>query len=241
MEKIKVALRMRPFSSKERHQKHEMAWHMDMENNMTTAQKKQYYSKPFIFDYCFNEHHKNHEVYTTSCKDIVLSAMDGINTTLFVYGQTGAGKTHTMLGPPEETAEKRYTGVIFKGLEDVFAKVDQSKEEKFYFTCSYIEIYNEMIYDLLSKADRLNDNLTIYEDVANQRFKVKNQTKVRIESLSDILKILTYGEQNRKYAETYFNHKSSRSHTIFSVYIQNIKVRPLSIEQPNEGLVGEMC
>jgi chromosomal replication initiation ATPase DnaA len=201
---------------------------MDLDNNMTTAEKPQYYSKPFIFDYCFNENHKNEHVYHTCCKDIVLSSMDGINTTLFVYGQTGAGKTHTMLGPPDETMEQRYTGVIFKALEDVFAAVKERQEEKFYFTCSYIEIYNEMIYDLLSKADRLNDHLAIYEDVANQRFKIKNQTKVRIESLSDILKILTYGEQNRKYAETYFNHKSSRSHTIFSVYIQNIKVSPFN-------------
>jgi chromosomal replication initiation ATPase DnaA len=224
MEKIKVALRMRPFSGKERAARHELGWHMNLENNVTTASKPQYYSKPFIFDYCFNETHKNEDVYRTCCKEIVLSAMDGINTTLFVYGQTGAGKTHTMLGPPDETIEQRYTGIIFQALEDVFEKVRTSQEEKFYFTCSYIEIYNEMIYDLLSKADRLNDHLTIYEDVANQRFKIKNQTKVRIESLSDILKILTYGEQNRKYAETYFNHKSSRSHTIFSVYIQNIKV-----------------
>lgn len=224
MEKIKVALRMRPFSRKEEYRSAELAWHMDLETNMTTAQKTQYYSKPFIFDYCFNRAHTNQQVYTACCREIVLSSMDGINTTLFVYGQTGAGKTHTMLGPPEETVERKYSGVIFQALNDVFAKVRESQDEQFYFTCSYIEIYNEMIYDLLSKKDRLNDHLVIYEDVANQKFKVKNQTKVRIDNQNDILRILSYGEENRKYAETYFNHKSSRSHTIFTVYIQNIKV-----------------
>ena len=139
-----------------------------------------------------------------------------------MYGQTGAGKTHTMLGPRNEATN--FNGIIFNGLRDVFeATRARDAEEQYAITASYIEIYNELVYDLLNKPDKIAEPLTIFEDVSRDRFKIKNQTKVKVESLEEIQKVLRYGETNRRYAETYFNHKSSRSHTIFSVNIKYMK------------------
>ena len=223
MEHIKVELRIRPFTSKEKRTGKKEAWDYDYHTDKIQAMQSHLHNSPFTFDKIYSPECNNKNIYDNSCKDVVKKALEGIDTTIFVYGQTGSGKTHTMLGPPEE--EFKFNGMIFSSLDDIYKRIDAKEEfEEFFLSCSYIEIYNEQIFDLLSKPEELKNPLTIFEDTSNKKFLVKGKTQVRIENIEEVFKILKYGETNRRYAETYFNHKSSRSHTIFSVSIRVTKI-----------------
>ena len=87
------------------------------------------------------------------CYDVIQKTLEGVDTTIFAYGQTGAGKTHTMLGPPN-TFE--FNGVIFRSLNDIFKRaINREEGEEFSLSCSYIEIYNEQVFDLLNKPEEM--------------------------------------------------------------------------------------
>ena len=222
MERIKVALRMRPFTKEETKHKEELGWKLKDEQNIIEASHAHLYNQPFVFDYIFNQQTLNENLYNKAAKDLVKKSLDGIDTTIFVYGQTGAGKTHTMLGPT--SSDFNFNGIIFNSLTDIFEAVkSREADEQYAVTASYLEIYNELVFDLLNKPEQLKHNLTVFEDITKNKFKVKNQTKVKVDSLEEVYKILKYGETNRRYAETYFNHRSSRSHTIFTIHIQYMK------------------
>ena len=222
MERIKVGLRVRPFTTTEKEEGDEKGWVLSDYQNTIQAAESHMYGNPFAFDFIFDEDTQNADLYNKAAKELVAKSLDGIDTTIFVYGQTGSGKTHTMLGPV--TQNFNFNGVIFNGLKDIFDVVkDRAADEQYAITASYLEIYNELVFDLLSKPENLKNDLTVFEDVNKNKFKVKNQTKVKVDSLEEVYKILKYGETNRRYAETYFNHRSSRSHTIFSINIQYMK------------------
>ena len=223
MEKIKVVLRMRPFSKEEKKEKCKESWNLDLESNQISSKIESNYKTTYRFDQIFTPKNSNQKVYTECSKEIVIRALDGIDTTIFVYGQTGAGKTHTMLG--NRINKNNFDGLIFKGLQDIFKEDENEEDTILKLTCSYLEIYNEGIYDLLTKKEEdIGKELTIFEDAANNKFIVKNETRKNIKSMKDVIKYLKFGEKNRNYAETYFNHKSSRSHTIFAVQIENEKI-----------------
>ena len=130
-----------------------------------------------------------------------------------MYGQTGAGKTHTILGKDSKTNE--FSGIIYSGLVDLFDTAQKEQDSKIKFTCSYMEIYNELVFDLLSPKESFGDTLTIYQDSNNNKFIVKDKIQMKLKSVEDAMKVIQKGEKNRTYGETCFNHKSSRSHTIF--------------------------
>ena len=223
MERIKVVLRMRPFSKEEKKAKCKESWGLDLEDDQISSLFDTNYKTTYRFDRIFTPKNSNQKVYIECTKEIVIRALDGIDTTIFVYGQTGAGKTHTMLG--NRVNKNNFDGLIFKGLEDIFKEDKKEEDTNLNLTCSYLEIYNEGIYDLLTnKEEDLGKELTIFEDSANNKFIVKNETKKNIKSMKDVIRYLKFGEKNRNYAETYFNHKSSRSHTIFAVHLENEKI-----------------
>lgn len=95
------------------------------------------------------------EIYDQVARQIIESSLDGFNGTIFAYGQTSSGKTHTMQGSPNEP------GVIPLAVEDVFDKIEHTPEREYLLRVSYMEIYNEVIKDLLNPE---NDNLKIHEN-----------------------------------------------------------------------------
>ncbi|KAL4677610.1 hypothetical protein H8959_020284, partial [Pygathrix nigripes] len=109
--------------------------------------------KTFMFDHVADE-----SVFSTVAKSIVESCMSGYNGTIFAYGQTGSGKTFTMMGPSEsDNFSHNLRGVIPRSFEYLFSLIDREKEKagagkSFLCKCSFIEIYNEQIYDLLDSA-----------------------------------------------------------------------------------------
>jgi hypothetical protein len=127
-----------------------------------------------------------------------------------MYGQTTSGKTFTMLGTPNSP------GLLPCALRDIFSLIQKEKNPQLYHVhCSYIEIYNENLHDLLTDSN----NLKLVDD---NKFGVivSGAKRVKINSFEDGITLKDFGEENRKYRETLINEYSSRSHTIFQIFIE---------------------
>jgi hypothetical protein len=123
----------------------------------------------------------------------------------------GANKDKSFLGP------KSNEGILTLSMKEIFNKIkSETGLQKTYFVkCSYFEIYNDYIYDLLNDT---NETLSINED-SNKEFYIKGLTEIDVKDIDSILSILSCGEQTRHYAETVMNRHSSRSHTIFRIVV----------------------
>jgi Kinesin motor domain len=208
------------------------------------------YNPCFQFDHCFSWSSDNQEVYAKVAKNLVLSALDGYNATIFAYGQTGSGKTYTMLGKHEESsilapismnidlerppkasetpkkAISRSNGIIIQALQEIFESAKNFPDRKFFFSCSYMEIYNEHVYDLLKSSEEFTtESLSVVEGL-DKEFIVKNLSEQVVTSIDEVLERLHKGEENRHYAKTNLNHHSSRSHTIFKLNVCSITIMP---------------
>lgn len=132
-----------------------------------------------------------------------------------MYGQTGSGKTYTMLGNQQEA------GILPHSFRDLFDTIEKDLNKTYVLRCSYFEIYNEQIYDLLKPPSQLMETLQVNED-ARKEFYVKGLTEQSVSSIGEIFDVLKRGEISRHYAQTAMNHHSSRSHAIFRLYVQSI-------------------
>lgn len=115
--------------------------------------------RTFTFDVVYGEDSTQQQVYDECGFSLVESVLEGYNGTMFAYGQTGCGKTHTMMGPlfslDEKAANQEERGVIPRTVRHIFGFIDEAeKGKKFLVRCSYLEIYNESILDLLSKSSQ---------------------------------------------------------------------------------------
>lgn len=166
-----------------------------------------YSPQVFGFDKIYNKLSNSQIIYKETCRDITKSLIAGYNGSILLYGQTTSGKTYTMLGNPENP------GILPCVLRDVFGfiKKDSTIIDSKVF-CSYIEIYNETIHDLLTNSS----NLKMVED-SKFGVIVSGSKKVRVESFEDGINLKDYGEENRRYRETLINEYSSRSHSIFQI------------------------
>ena len=172
-------------------------------------------------------------VYSTYCSEIVQSAIDGVNGSIFSYGQTGSGKTFTMVG---DTSNYLHRGIIPRSIAQIFSEVAARPSIDFKVTCTYMEIYNEKIYDLIDdmkspptsylqqqssqKASHRTEEFKIVEDKGGRGVYVKGLTEVEIFSEQEALNYLFQGELRRTTAGHILNRKSNRSHSLFTVYIQ---------------------
>ncbi|XP_032222614.2 kinesin-like protein KIF18A isoform X2 [Nematostella vectensis] len=164
----------------------------------------------FIFDRVFNEEANNTDVFENTTKDIIDGVLDGFNCTVFAYGATGAGKTHTMLG------SNNNPGVMFLTMMDLYRRIHEMKDEK---TCdvavSYLEVYNETIRDLLLPGPAL----AVRED-PQRGVCVSGLTLHKPHSAEELLSMLEFGNNNRTQHPTDANAQSSRSHAVFQVFVR---------------------
>lgn len=157
------------------------------------------------------------EVYTNSAFNLIESTIEGYNATIFAYGQTGCGKTHTMIGEIEDELGK---GIMPRSFDHIFSVISANESptgKKYLVRCSFIEIYNEDIHDLLSSDP--NKKKAIKED-PNMGVFVKDVSMYITKSVDDIKKALVLGSKNRKKGETMMNRESSRSHCMFTLYVE---------------------
>ena len=163
----------------------------------------------FKFDKIFTKDITSEKIYLDICQDVIKNFIKGINGTIFVYGQTTSGKTYTMLGNME------YPGILPCALKNLFDLLEKEKNIKFKLYCSYIEIYNEIIHDLLGDAT----GCKIIED-NNYGLIVPEAQKIYINTFQDGIKLKDIGEEKRQYKNTIINEYSSRSHTIFQLFLE---------------------
>ncbi|NXA10885.1 KI18A protein, partial [Sapayoa aenigma] len=190
--------------------------------------KRQRKDLKFIFDAIFDEDSSQLEVFEHTTKSLIDGLLNGYNCTVLAYGATGAGKTHTMLGSPEDP------GVMYLTMMTLYNCMDQIKEEK---KCdvavSYLEIYNEQIHDLLVSSGPL----AVRED-AQQGVVVQGLTLHQPKSAEEVLQMLDYGNKNRTQHPTDVNASSSRSHAVFQIYLRQ-QDKTASINQNVH--VAKMC
>ena len=177
-------------------------------------------------------------VYDECAFSLVESVLEGYNGTMFAYGQTGCGKTHTMMGPAHaldpESTERDLRGIIPRAVRHIFGFIDAAdKEIKFLVRCSYLEIYNENILDLLGTKSKNDNHLQIKED-PNKGIFVKDLTTVIVKSVPELERMLFAGMKNRKVGETAMNKDSSRSHSIFTIYIETAEAANVSYMMPQD-------
>jgi len=148
-----------------------------------------------------------------SCgRDIVESFCDGINGTILTYGQTASGKTYTMQG------DRRVKGVIQLAIDCIFGKIGKQKDARHIMTVSYLEIYNEHVYDLLGENMA---EVRVLELVRGD-VELQHLTRRRVEAgPSDILDCLEAGSRRRRVGDTQANDRSSRSHTVLQISLES--------------------
>lgn len=164
----------------------------------------------YAFDRVFGPPTTTRRVYDTAAQQVVSGAMSGINGTVFAYGVTSSGKTHTMHG------EQRSPGIIPLAVKDVFSIIQETPEREFLLRVSYLEIYNEVINDLL---DPTGQNLRIRED--SQGTYVEGIKDEVVLSPAHALSLIASGEEHRHVGSNNVNLFSSRSHTMFTLTIES--------------------
>ncbi|XP_021720602.1 kinesin-like protein KIN-12E isoform X2 [Chenopodium quinoa] len=179
----------------------------------------------FTFDVVADENVTQEKLFKVAGVPMVENCVAGYNSCMFAYGQTGSGKTHTMLGDIEGGTRRHSIdcGMTPRVFEHLFSRIQKEKEarreEKYRFTCkcSFLEIYNEQILDLLNPS---STNLQIREDL-KKGIHVENLTELEVTSARDVMQQLLQGAANRKVAATNMNRASSRSHSVFTCVIES--------------------
>uniref|UniRef100_UPI0037E73BF8 kinesin heavy chain n=1 Tax=Semicossyphus pulcher TaxID=241346 RepID=UPI0037E73BF8 len=178
--------------------------------------------KSYVFDQVFPTNTTQEQVYNTCAKQIVKDVLGGYNGTIFAYGQTSSGKTHTMEG---NLHNPQGMGIIPRIAEDIFEHIFAMDENlEFHIKVSYFEIYMDKIRDLL---DVTKTNLSVHEDKHRVPY-VKGCTERFVTSPEEVMDVIDEGKANRHVAVTNMNEHSSRSHSIFLI---NIKQENVETEQ----------
>ena len=173
----------------------------------------------FKFDNVFDKETSQQEVYEKCAKSALHSALQGYNSTIIAYGQTGTGKTFTMEGFQYQEGHID-RGIVPRAMEDIFKYInsESSSRETFMIRSSYLQIYNEVINDLI-KNDRTN--LQIREDKRKGVF-VEGLSEWIVRNPSDIYSLMVRGAQARATAATIYNDISSRSHAVFVIIVEQM-------------------
>lgn len=171
----------------------------------------------FTFDKTFGEQTNNTQVYDGVAKGIVNSVVEGLNGTIFAYGQTSSGKTYTMQGAGNlEQGMGGEGGIVHMAANDIFSQITKKQERNFLVRVSFLEIYNEEVRDLLGDTSQ---TLKIREDPRRGVF-VQSEEEI-VTNFDDLLKVLVHGDKSRTFASTGMNERSSRSHTILRITIES--------------------
>ncbi|KAK7485721.1 hypothetical protein BaRGS_00023022 [Batillaria attramentaria] len=182
----------------------------------------------FAFDYVFSATSSNEEVYQGTTRCVLDGLLSGYNCSVFAYGATGAGKTHTMLGSETQP------GVIYHTMIQLYRRISDMSQEK---TCdvavSYLEVYNEQIRDLLLPRG----TLPIRED-HNAGVLVPGLSLHKPSNAEELLHMLQFGNKNRTQHPTDANAESSRSHAVFQVFVRQ---RDRTANISAEVKVAKMC
>ncbi|XP_047464308.1 kinesin-like protein KIF19 isoform X2 [Mugil cephalus] len=219
--RIMVALRIRPLSDAEQEEVATIVAHrvddqmvvlMDpMEDPDDILRANRSREKTYMFDVAFDFSASQEEVYRATTKGLIEGLISGYNATVFAYGPTGCGKTYTMLGTDKEP------GIYVRTLNDLFRAIEETSDDMLYsVSMSYLEIYNEMIRDLLNPSSGFLD---LRED-SKGVIQVAGITEVSTINAQEIMELLMKGNKQRTQEPTAANQTSSRSHAVLQVAVK---------------------
>lgn len=163
------------------------------------------------------------EVYSNCCAELVKRTLDGYNSTIFAYGETGGGKTYSMTGTVNNF---QHRGIIPRALTQLFAESEARHEQQITVRVSYLEIYKEEIFDLLNTLPGTAGNkehpteMSVTEDEHN-RIQIKGLSHHTVVSEEEALNLMFEGDLNRVISEHRMNKRSSRSHCIFTIHVES--------------------
>ncbi|KAG7102423.1 Kinesin-like protein 5 like [Verticillium longisporum] len=179
----------------------------------------------FAFDRIFDDNATQNDVYEATTRTLLDSVLDGYNATVFAYGATGCGKTHTITGTSQ------HPGIIFLTMQELFEKIgDRSQEKTTEVTLSYLEIYNETIRDLLVPGGS-KQGLMLRED-SNQAVSVAGLTSHRPKDVQEVMDMIVRGNEFRTVSPTEANATSSRSHAVLQINVAQ-KDRNADVNEPH--------
>ncbi|XP_027368604.1 kinesin-like protein KIN-12F [Abrus precatorius] len=183
--------------------------------------------RQFTFDSVFDSNTNQEDIFQSVGVPLVRNALAGYNTSILSYGQSGSGKTYTMWGPPsamfEEPSPQSHKGIVPRIFQMLFSELEkeqqmfEGKQFNYQCRCSFLEIYNEQVGDLLDPTQR---NLQMKDDSKNALY-IENLTEEYVTSYDYVTQILIKGLSSRKVGATSLNSKSSRSHIIFTFVIES--------------------
>lgn len=168
-------------------------------------------------DNVFSAHDNNARVYDSAAKRLVRRVMEGYNGTVFAYGMTGTGKTFSMQGTAMSP------GVIPLAITDIFSYIRENPAREFLLRVSYLEIYNEKIFDLLSNSSasgQQQEEIKLREDSRRGVYATPLKEEI-VQSPNQLLRVISRGDQARKVAGTQFNARSSRSHAVVQIVVES--------------------
>ncbi|GFN98764.1 kinesin-like protein [Plakobranchus ocellatus] len=191
---VKVVVRCRPINEKETAEGHKRVVEMDVKRGVVEVNNPKAPSeqpKKFTFDSVYDWNSKQRDLYDETFYELVDSVLQGFNGTIFAYGQTGTGKTHTMQGIKSNREE---WGVIPNSFEQIFQHISQSQNQQYLVRASYLEIYQEEIRDLLSKDQTKRLELKERTDTGVY---VKDLSSFVTKSVKEIEHVMNVGNNNR--------------------------------------------
>ena len=225
---VQVLLRCRPAEPEEAAKQPQIVNCSEYNREVSVSQtaSSRPIARTYHFDRVFGPECGQDAIYRHAVTGIVEEVLEGFNCCIFAYGQTGTGKTYTMQGETDSRPDSSQcmpddAGVIPRAVDHIFRALEAAGAE-YSIKCTFLELYNEEITDLLSKEDITNPNerkrLQLMEDQKGQVL-VRGLEEVTVTNSDEIFKVLEDGTARRKTAETMLNKQSSRSHSVFSITI----------------------
>lgn len=226
---MRVALRVRPLVGRELYESPNICVTCYPESDQLVIGK----DRTFTFDKVFDIPSRQQAIFDGCVKNLVLGCFAGFNATVLAYGQTGSGKTHTMGSGYTIGIKEEELGIIPRVIRLIFDEVDKRKHKaEFIIKCSFLEIYNEELNDLLepgSVGSQGQQNvlerfiqkkeITIREE-KNGNISVFGLKEEKVSSYEELAACLDRGSNFRSTASTLMNNCSSRSHAIFTISIE---------------------
>ncbi|RVX14975.1 Kinesin-like protein KIN-7F [Vitis vinifera] len=209
-EKILVSVRLRPLDVKENSRYHVSDWEcinvntIIYKNSLSLPERSQF-PTAYTFDRVFGQNCSTRQVYDEGAKEVALSVVNGINSSIFAYGQTSSGKTYTM------------TGITEYAVSDIYDYVERHRDREFKLKFSAMEIYNEALRDLLSSDSA---PLRLLDDPERGTV-VDKLTEETLRDRNHLQELLSICEAQRQIGETALNETSSRSHQILRLTIES--------------------
>ncbi|KAL1304947.1 hypothetical protein AAFC00_003858 [Neodothiora populina] len=210
-----VSVRVRPDAGGGTVDAQQGEWMVDGRRSLVSFKGRE--GGEYVYDNVFSAYDNNARVYDSAAKRLVRRVMEGYNGTVFAYGMTGTGKTFSMQGTANSP------GVIPLAITDIFSYIRENPNREFLLRVSYLEIYNEKLFDLLSLSSsngQQQEEIKLREDSRRGVYATPLKEEI-VQSPNQLLRVIAKGDQARKVAGTQFNARSSRSHAVVQIVVES--------------------